>query len=67
MLRNLQLEEGQRVSLAEPEPEVLDCPEETWERAQENKQYAAKIKCLRTLAALSTSEREHSYYMDLVT
>ena len=65
-LRALQLEEGQRVSLAQPMPANFGGSRESWNRSQDNKQAAAKIKCLRTLAALASTEKEHHYYMDLV-
>ena len=65
-LRALQVEEGQRIDLAQPMPQTFAGSREAWDRAQANHQEAAKIKCLRTLAALASTEQEHSYYMGLV-
>ena len=65
-LRAVQVEEGQRISLAQPMPPSFTGPQESWDRAQENRQVAAKLKCLRTLAALASTEQEHTYYMGLV-
>ncbi len=64
-LRQLHVEQGERIDLRDSIPADWSGSSSQWQRSQDNKHNAAKLKCLRTLASMADTPDEKEYFEDL--
>ena len=66
-LREIEVEDGTHLSLRESQPSSWTRSSQDWERIQDSRQSAAKLKCIKTLASLSDTPDERRFYLNMAS
>ena len=64
-LRAIDLEEGEPINLRAELPSTWTKSSEEWQRSQDSRQNAARLKCVKMLAGLADTGEERSFYLEL--